>query len=158
MRNRLSSVLVAAGAIAMLGLANPAQAQPYMGGYGPGYGMMGGYGPGYGMMGPGYGPDGMMGGYPHGTMMGPGYGGYGPGYGMRQGYGPGYYHSQRDLKLSIDDVKTYLGHMIRNPNLKVGDVKEKDADTITADVVTKDNSLVQRFEVNRHSGFYQPEQ
>ncbi len=35
---------------------------------------------------------------------------------------------------------------------KVGEVKEKDADTITADVVTKDNSLVQRFIVDRHTG------
>ena len=41
-----------------------------------------------------------------------------------------------------------------NPRLKVGDVKEKDADTITADIVTKDNSLVDRFIVNRHTGAY----
>jgi hypothetical protein len=41
-----------------------------------------------------------------------------------------------------------------NPRLKVGDVKEKDADTITADIVTKDNSLVQRFIINRHTGAY----
>ena len=32
-------------------------------------------------------------------------------------------------------------------------MKEKDADTITADVVTKDNSLVDRFIVDRHTGF-----
>jgi hypothetical protein len=25
-----------------------------------------------------------------------------------------------------------------------------------ADIVTKDNSLVQRFVINRHSGFFQP--
>ena len=40
-----------------------------------------------------------------------------------------------------------------NPRLKLGDVKEKDADSITADVVTKDNSLVDRFIVDRHTGF-----
>ncbi len=147
-------------------------------GYGPGW-RMGrnphGYmmGPSYGggyhqgqMMGPGYGP-GYRGGYHQGQMMGSGYGpGYGGGYhqgqmmGSGYGRGPGYgsYHSQGDLQLSVDDVKAYLARMIRNPNLKVGDVKEKDDDTITADVVTKDNSLVRRFEVNRHSGFYQPEQ
>jgi hypothetical protein len=34
-------------------------------------------------------------------------------------------------------------------------VKEKDADTITADVVTKDNSLVDRFIVDRHTGAVQ---
>ena len=135
-------------------------AQPYGGpGYGPGYGMMGGgYGPGYGM---GYG---MMGGYGPGGMMGPGYGGggYGPGWGggrgpgMMYGYGPG---NQGNLNLSVDQVKNYFEQMIRNPNLKVGDVKEKDADTIVAEIVTKQgNSLVQRVDVNRHNGFMQPEQ
>jgi hypothetical protein len=116
-------------------------------GYGPGYGMMGGYGGGYGMMGPGYGP-GMMGGYG---------GGYGPGM---MGYGPGY-GGQGNLNLTTDNVKSYFERMIAiqgNSHLKVGDVKEKDADTIVADVVTKDNSLVERFNVNRHNGFYRPEE
>lgn len=85
-----------------------------------------------------------------------GYGqGYGPGYGM----GPGRYGQQDNLNLSTDDVKNYLERWIAiqgNPRLKVGDVKEKDADTIEADIVTKDNSLVQRFVVNRHNGFYRP--
>ena len=40
-----------------------------------------------------------------------------------------------------------------NQRLKLGEVKEKDADTITADIVTKDNSLVERFIVDRHTGF-----
>lgn len=164
---RLLAVTVAIAALgaaaALEGLT--AHAQPYGGGvYGPGYGMMGGYGGEYGpgMMG-GYGPGyGMMGGY------GPSYGGYGPGYVMMGGYGPGYGRSMmrpgygprygHDLKLSSDDVKNYLAQMIQNPNLKVGDVKEKDANTIVADVVTKDkDALVQRLEFNRHSGFYQPE-
>ena len=43
-----------------------------------------------------------------------------------------------------------------NPRLKVGEVKERDADTIEADIVTKDNSLVQRFAVDRHTGSYRP--
>jgi hypothetical protein len=145
----------------------------YGGGYGPGYGMMGGgygggYGPGYGMMGGGhgggYGPGMMGGGYgPHGGMMGGyGRGGYGPGYGMMGGYGPGYGPgAQGDLKLTTDNVKSYLERMIAvqgNPHVKVGEIKEKDADTITADIVTKDkDALVQRFEVNRHTGFYRPE-
>ena len=81
-----------------------------------------------------------------------------PGYDRGPGYGPRPYHGPRDLQLSVDDVRTYLERRIRNPNLKVGDVTEKDDDTIIADVVTKDNSLVRRFEVNRHSGFFQPEQ
>ena len=133
-------------------------------GYGPG--MMGGYGPGYGpgMMqgyGQGYGP-GMMQGYQQG--YGPGMmQGYGPGYGpgMRGGYGPGYGQGapQGNLNLSTDDVKANLQRWIDaqgNPRIKVGAVKEKDADTIEADIVTKDNSLVQRFTVNRHTGFYRP--
>ncbi len=40
-----------------------------------------------------------------------------------------------------------------NERLKVGEVKEKDADTITAEIVTKDNSLVERFIFDRHTGF-----
>jgi hypothetical protein len=177
MRNLRCGMFAAAFALAAAG-ASPVQAQPYdygmMGGYGPGYGMMGGYGPGY-MMGPGYG-NGMMGGYDPGWMMGPGMmggygGGYGPGYMMRgygggygpgmMGYGPGpgYYGNQGNLNLTTDQVKDYLAQMIRNPNLKVGDVKEKDADTIVAEIVTKDkDALVQRLDFNRHTGFVQPEQ
>jgi hypothetical protein len=98
----------------------------------------------------------MMGGYGPGSGMGPGYGYH---HGMMNGYGPGYYHAQRDLKLSPDDVKSYLERMLDNPNLKVGEVKEKDADTIIASIVTKQgDSLVQQLEFNRHTGFYQPEQ
>ena len=168
----IGSAVVVALAAGALAYGTSATAQPYgpgmMGGYGPGYGymhgpgMMGpgyGYGPGmmgrgYGMMGPGYGY-GMMGpGYGHGWMhRGPGYGprGYGP------GYGPGY-GAQANLNLSVDDVKNQLERWLTwrgNPHLKVGEVKEKDADTITATIVTKDNSLVQSFTVNRKTGFYQ---
>lgn len=172
----MRKILLLAIAAATLGASIPSQAQPYygpgmMGGYGPGYGMRGGgYGPGWGMgpgmMGGGYGPGGMMG----PGMMGPGmmgYGGYGPGmmgpgYGggmMGPGYRGGYYGNQGNLNLTTDQVKNYLERMIRNPNLKVGAVKEKDADTIIADIVTKDkNALVQRLVINRHNGFMQPEQ
>lgn len=150
---------------AVIGAAVPAGAQPYgsgmMDGYGMmgGHGMMGGYGPmmgGYGMMGGGYGGCGMMGGGYSGCGM---MGGYGPGPMM--GYGPGYYGGQPNLNLTVDNVKNYLGRMIAiqgNTRLKVGDVKEKDADTIIADIVTKENSLVQRFNVDRHTGFYRPEE
>ena len=159
-----------AAALAAIGFASPAGAQPYGpgygGGYGAGYGMMGGYGPGYGMMG-GYGPGygmgpGMMGGY--GPGYGPGMmGGYGPGYGrgymMGPGYGPGYGAGYgRDLNLTTDNVKAYLEQMIRNPNLKVGEVKEQGSDEITATIVTKDkDALVQKLIVNRHTGFFHPE-
>lgn len=151
-------------------VAGPSVAQPYgsgmMGpGYGQGYGpgmMGGGYGYGPGMMGGGYGP-GMMGpGYGQGYgpgMMGGGYG-YGPG--MMGGYGPGYYGRQGNLNLSTNDVKSYLERMLAvrgNTRLKVGEVKEKDADTITADIVTKDkDSVVDRYVIDRHTGFYRPEE
>lgn len=167
MRRSLLVALTAAAAI--IGGAMLVDAQPY----GPGM-MGGGYGPGYGMMGQGYGP-GMMGGYSPGWMMGGSYGpgmmggGYGPGWGMMgggygHGYGPGMmygqgYANQGDMKLTTDQVKNYLTQMIRNPNLSVGDVKEKDADTIVAEIVTKDkHGLVQRLDFNRHNGFVQPEQ
>ena len=153
-------LIPAAVALGLAAIGAPAQAQ-MMGGYGPGYGMMG-----PGMMGPGYG-GGMMGGYGpgwmmHGNGMGPGmmrgYGmGPGMGPGMMYGYGGGY-GNQGDLKLTADQVKQYLAQMIRNPNLTVGDVKEKDADTIVAEVVTKEKAvLVQRLDFNRHNGFVQPE-
>ena len=184
---RASKLVIAGLGIALAGgLIAPAVAQGWgmmnddgygygmhgygMHGYGPGYGMMGGYGyggPGYGMMN-GYGPGyGMMNGY------GPGYGMHGYGRGwigrgwgsgsqggwMMDGRGPGYSGPSRDLNLSVDDVKKYVERMIDNPRLKLGEVKEKDADTITADVVTKDkDALVQKFAFNRHNGRYQPEQ
>jgi hypothetical protein len=188
MQNSRYKVFTAATVIAVFAFASPVKAQPYGpgmgGGYGPGYGMMGGgYGPGMmggygpGMMGGGYGPGwmmgpGMMGGYGPGYgpgMMGGGYGpgmmgGYGPGYGpgMMGGYGPGYYGRQGNLNLSTDDVKTYLERMLAfrgNARLKVGEVKEKDGDTIVADIVTKDKeAVVQRFAIDRRTGFFRPEE
>ena len=109
--------------------------------------MMNGYGPGYGMHGYGRG------------WMGRGWGSGSQGGWMMDGRGPGYSGPSRDLNLSVDDVKKYVEQMIDNPRLKLGEVKEKDADTITADVVTKDkDALVQKFAFNRHNGRYQPEQ
>jgi hypothetical protein len=100
----------------------------------------------------GMGP-GMMGG------TGP-WSGYGPGMrGFSPGAGPASSTGWRNLDLSADTVKIDMERWLAwqgNARLKVGDVKEKDADTIVADIVTKDNSLVQRFVVNRRSGFFQP--
>jgi hypothetical protein len=172
------SIVIAAALAATVGAAalafnssSYAQGWGYMGpgmmggnwqgnGSGQGYGMMNSYGPGW-MHSQGYGP-----GWMHSR-----------GYGSSQGYGPGWMHGgrgygpcwdneanagqQRDLKLTTDDVKTRMERWVglqRNPRLKLGDVKEKDADTITADIVTVDNSLVQRFAINRHTGAYSPEE
>jgi hypothetical protein len=58
------------------------------------------------------------------------------------------------MSLSAEDVRGYLDaqlERLNNKRLKVGDVKAEDG-TITADIVTVDNSLVQRLKVNRHTG------
>ncbi len=114
---------------------------------------------GYGAFVAPYSPRGWWGMGP-GMMSGP-WGGCGPG--MMEGYGPGggpgWYASRRDLNLSIDNVKTSAERWLAwqgNPRLKVGDVKEQDANTIVADIVTKDNSLVQRLVVDRHNGYVRP--
>ena len=58
------------------------------------------------------------------------------------------------MNLSVDEVRTYLAAQLDrlgNKRLKVGDIKSDDG-TITADVVTIDDSLVQRLKVDRHTG------
>ena len=141
----------------------------HMGGYGPGYGHMGGWGGG-----PGAGQwncpaftqgdrSGPTGGYGPGYHMRGWGGGYGPG--MMQGYGPGYgprasVQGNQNLNLTTDDVKSRMERWLAargNARLKLGEVKEKDADTITAVIVTKDNSVVERLIVDRHTGFTRPD-
>ena len=117
---------------------------PYCGSYtGPGgYGRMGpGYGMGPGMMGGmmGYG---MMPGMMGGPMMRPGY-----------GYGP----PDRPPEKSVDketarqEVENYLASL-RNPNLKIGKVEEKDNEFVVG-IVTKDGSLVDNILVDKHTGW-----
>jgi hypothetical protein len=138
------SLILGAGVAVVLSAAaceSSAIAQPYPGGWGMrggGYGMMGG-GPGWGC--PGNGPGWMQGGRGYGRG----------GMGGAAGFGSG------AQTLTTDDVKAQLDRWLTwrgNSRLKVGDVKDKDADTIVAEIVTKDNSLVQRFNVNRHTGYY----
>lgn len=158
-------VTVLAGAI--WNYQSPASAQ--------GWGMMDGYGPGYDHMsgwageqgagpwncpafndgrsqdnGPGYHMPGFGSGY------GPGMMGDGRGYAAR-GTLQGDQNAGQSSSLTTDDVKTRIERWLAwrgNPRLKVGEIKEKDADTIIADVVTQDNSLVERFIVDRHTGIY----
>ena len=152
-KSRLVGGLSAVAAAIAVGVAGAAVAQPS--GYGPGMmygnGPGGGYGPGY--MGPGM----MYGG-------GPG-GGYGPGWmgpGMMYGYGGGGWglQQQGNLNLTVDQVKNNMERWLAangNPHVKLGNVAVKDADTITADIVTADkDALVQRYDINRHTGFTQP--
>jgi len=60
--------------------------------------------------------------------------------------------------LSTDDVRHYFQHrltQIGNDRLKLGEVAETNDELITVDIVTVDNSLVDRLEVDRHSGAFQ---
>lgn len=104
---------------------------------------------GPGTMGPGMMGPGMMG------MMGPGMMGPMMGSGMMGWYG----QPQANLNLSVDDVRGYVERWIAmtgNPRLKPGKVAAANADTITAEVVTVDKeALVQRYAVNRHTGYWQ---
>lgn len=106
-----------------------------------------------------------------GPQVGPG---FGPGMrgghrGFGQGFGPGVTKRGNDSgfqtgmmaglladgQLSVDEVKGLVEHrltMWNNSNLKVGEVKEKDATTISADIVTKDGSLVEHMEFDRKTG------
>jgi hypothetical protein len=110
---------------------------------------------GHGMMGSGRMDRGMMG---HGGMMGRGgmIGGM-----MHHGGGQGGMQSwfgsrvRPVMNLSVDDVRGYLDQQVDrlgNKRLKVGEVKTAEDGFITADIVTLDNSLVQRLKVDRRSG------
>jgi hypothetical protein len=58
------------------------------------------------------------------------------------------------MNLSVDDVRGYLAvqlERLNNKRLKIGSINSGDGD-ITAEVVTVDNSLVQRLKVDRHTG------
>jgi len=92
----------------------------------------------------------MQGGMVPGMMQG------GMGSGMMQG-GMGAIFGSRVtpmMNLSVDDVRGYLAvqlDRLNNKRLKVGDIRSEDGG-ITADIVTIDNSLVQRLKVDRHTG------
>lgn len=142
-----ASGLFALAMASVFALASPAsaqQGQPQA--YGPmmGPGMMYGCGPGCGQ--------GMMTG--PGMMYGNGQGYY---YGMPV---MGYWAQPRDLNLSVADVRGYLERWVAwsgNQRVRAGPVTQRDEDTITADIVTADRSvLVQRYVVDRHTGAWQP--
>jgi hypothetical protein len=61
----------------------------------------------------------------------------------------------RDLALTADQARKLAEARLilrANPHLKIGAVKEKDADTITVDIVASDNSLVREETIDRHTG------
>jgi hypothetical protein len=127
------------------------------GGYGMGPGMMGpgmmGPGMGPGMMGPGMMGGGMMGPGMMGRGMGPGM--MGPGYGGQYGpqYGPQYQQPRKSLEEK--DAKAMLENYIqstRNPNLKLGKIKDV-GHGFEGEILTKDNSLVDKILVDKGSGW-----
>ena len=66
---------------------------------------------------------------------------------------------RRDLK--ADEVKHMMEHRLvwtGNQDIKLGKVTEKDGDTIEVEIVNKDDKVVQKFEVDRHTGWMQPAQ
>jgi len=145
-------------------------------GFGGGYGMMGSgmmYG---GMMGPwamgpgGYGGryyrdcpyGGPRGGYGMGPgMMGPGMMGPGWGWGMNP-YGPdrddrqqsGRHTGPLEKKDAEKIVENYI-QSIRNPNLKLGKIEDS-GNAFRAQIVTKDNSLVDEVLIDKDTGYMRP--
>ena len=123
------------------------------GGWGPGYGPSqqrgwycprgGGYGMGPGMMGRGW----------SGYGMGPGM--MGPGQGQQYGQqnAPRYQQPQKPLDKSDVEtmVKNYLAS-VRNPNLKLGKIEEKD-NGFEVDIVSKNNSLADKIIVDKNTGW-----
>ncbi|HSJ52840.1 MAG TPA: hypothetical protein VLC52_03760 [Anaerolineae bacterium] len=137
MSNLRRTLITATAGLAALGIATSvALAQG---------GMMGqGQGMGPGMMGPGMQQMPGMPGQGMGMM----------GQGTMGGQGPGM-RVTPSQHLTTDDVSHFLGHFLQrhnNPRLKVGAVQEVDEDTIVAEIVTVDDSLVQRWRVDRHTG------
>jgi hypothetical protein len=60
--------------------------------------------------------------------------------------------------VSIDDVRDHFEGLLQaqgNPRVKLGEIKDADKDTIVAEIVTTEGSLVDRFNVNRRSGAIQ---
>ena len=70
------------------------------------------------------------------------------------------YQQPRDLNLSANNVKTQLERSLAasgNVRVKVGPVKEQDANIVVADIATVDRGvLVERYQVDRHTGSWQP--
>ncbi len=153
LRRTTAAVVTGLGVLAFLAAPSFAGGNHGAGGAGPtqfphmGQGQAGGCGGPMDMMG-----SGMMG----LGMMGPGYGMV-PGSAGRSMASPCPHGAAQDVDkdLSADDVRSMLEQSMKlhvNTLLKVGEVTETDDGTIIAEIVTVDDSLVQRMEIDRHSG------
>jgi len=128
-------IAVAAAAILAAGTLAYAQGFGYGRGYGPGYGMMGG-----GMMG------GQWGGGPRGSA-GPGAGYAGDHPCWQAASATGQPLTKEQATALVQNRLTRSG----NPNLKIGNVTEKDG-LFEVEIVTKDNSLVEKVQINKQTG------
>ena len=147
-----------------IGLIGYAVADPDHGrGRGMGYGQGwmhrgGGYGPGWMHRGSGSGPGWMRQGPRQGRSGGPGWMHRGPGVGL--GFNPcGQLPGKpAGVKLTKEKAETLVKQQLArlgNPNLKLGSVKEE-ATRFTAEIVTKENSLVDRLQIDKETGFIRP--
>ena len=136
------TAIVATVAVGALSLGSSYAHGPFGGpGYGPRTGMHQGYGrhQGYGMMnqnGPGYGPGIMQGNMNRGDCS----------YGQPQALA---------TPLTVDDVRANIEQHLQwrgNDRLKVGAVTEVDDKTIVAEIVTLDDSLVRKIQIDKATG------
>jgi hypothetical protein len=152
-----TNVLLALAMGLVVGLTlYPLEGNAMMGGGGGGIGggMMGGFGSAFG--------SGMMGGGSYG--MGPG-GGQNMGPGSGQGTGPGmnfpgdarqYGPQNQQLQRPLDKndargmAENYL-KSTKNPNLHLGKIEDK-GDAFEANVLTKNNSLVDKILIDKNTG------
>lgn len=82
------------------------------------------------------------------------------GQGQMHGHGYGSpedcpFNQGLDKPLTADDVRTSLEQRLQrqgNDRLKVGKVEDKDDKTIIAEIVTVDDSLVERIEIDKATG------
>ena len=151
-----TSTIIATTVIAVAGLTALGIGSSFA--HGP-FGQGGQGGPGYGMH--------------QGQMMqqGPG---MMQGYGKHQGYGPGMMQGNVNrgncqygqtatlaTPLTVDDVRAnFEQHLQRrgNDRLKVGAVTEQDDKTIVVEIVTVDDSLVRKIQIDKATGRHMPVQ
>jgi hypothetical protein len=118
--------------------------------HGPGGSNRGGYG---NMMGPGMMGGGMMGRGMGPGMMGGGMMGRGMGRGMMSPGNEPQYQQPRN-PMEEEDAKVILQNYLqsmRNPNLKLGKIKDM-GNAFEAEILTKDNSLVDKILVDKNTG------
>jgi len=122
----------------------------------------------------GLGTLGLSGAYAHGPFS---KGGHGQGFGMMQGqmpqgHGPAMMNNSMGgancangqpqvlaTPLTVDDVRANLEQHLQwrgNDRLKVGTVTDKDDKTIVAEIVTVDDSLVRKIEIDKATGQRSP--